>query len=166
MENRLNAEQSGEAVWRFAVALYDRPGVAPAALALQERGFDVIVLLACLFADGRPEGGLSPAGLDGLVASVEPWQQRVTRPLRVVRDALKSLPDAGAQVLRSQVKAVELEAERVACERAAVALAAHPPGTQSCDAIFALYAARLGLAVGPAERELWAELISARAALR
>jgi len=50
-------------------------------------------------------------------AATRPWRDAVVRPLRAVRRQLKSgpppAPDTATESLRAQVKAAELEAERV-----------------------------------------------------
>jgi len=88
--------------WDWAVAAYDRPGVAEACLDLQDRYDQNVPLL--LWAIWR--GGDLPAA----VALARQWEAEVTGPLRGVRRRLKGRP--GAEALREQVKAVELEAER------------------------------------------------------
>jgi uncharacterized protein (TIGR02444 family) len=107
---------SGTPFWDYSLAVYGRPGVAPACLALQDRhGLDVNILLFCCWA-GQCGRALSAAELDGLMAAVGPWHQGVVKPLRAVRQWLKdqeTAPGAAAEALRQEVKAQELEAERI-----------------------------------------------------
>ncbi len=109
-----------ESLWNFAVRVYDRPGVEAACLELQDSfGADVPVLIFGLWAGARG-WRLSRADYEAAVLAVAPWQQRVVAPLRAVRRALKRLADfppgveAATGRIGSQVKALELDAER--CE--------------------------------------------------
>lgn len=103
--------------WRFSLSLYARPGVPPACLVLQDgSAVDVNVLLFLLWLarEGRVVEGADVAAILGTVA---PWKQDVVVPLRTARRTLKEPPAAfatpAAEALRSRVKAVELEAERL-----------------------------------------------------
>jgi uncharacterized protein (TIGR02444 family) len=105
------------AFWRFSLRFYALPGVAAACLALQdEAGADVNLLLFLLFlADGgRAVSGDDVARLD---ASIAPWRSEVVEPLRALRRRLKTgigaVPPALSEGLRTMVKKVELEAERL-----------------------------------------------------
>lgn len=107
--------------WTFSLGVYDEPGVAAACLSLQDRhdggqhGLDVNLLLFCCWA-GRCGRMIMPAEMASLIAAAEPWQQEVVRPLRSVRRWLKAqetVPAEEADALREQVKAQELEAERL-----------------------------------------------------
>ena len=125
--------------WTFSLAIYGKPGVPPACLTLQgESGVDVNVLLFGLFlaSRGRALGAGDFAKID---AVVEPWRRAAVVPLRQVRTFLKTPPEAfagdAAEALRSRVKAVELEAERLQQE-----------------ALYGLFGESLGLA-GEAGRE-------------
>jgi uncharacterized protein (TIGR02444 family) len=138
--------------WAFALALYARPGVAPACLRLQdELGVDVNVLLIALFAAaerGIAVGGEEVAALDAAIAR---WRERVVAPLRSVRRDLKTeFPAAGAegQTLREGVKALELEAEKVEQAMLARALDGLPRQGQAdveaaIFAVAAFYAGKL-----------------------
>ena len=104
--------------WDFSIALYRRPGVGDACIALQDRhGIDVNLLLyfAWLgFAQGRKLEGDEVAGL---VTSAAAWHDGVVRPLRALRTAMKGdakgAPPALAERLRGQIKSAELNAERI-----------------------------------------------------
>jgi uncharacterized protein (TIGR02444 family) len=115
-----------EEFWDFALALYARPGVSPACLALQDRhGKDVIIALfgSWLGASGR--GRLDPAALARAEEIALPWRGQVVETLRRTRHALKDV--AGAEELYSRMKRIELDAERIAIERLApLAPAADP----------------------------------------
>lgn len=104
-------------LWDFALSVYGQEGVAGACLRLQERhGLDVTLLLFCCWA-GRFSRSLQPAELAAIHAEVAPWHDAVVRPLRHARQWMKTgggvaaLPEAAA--LREEIKARELEAERL-----------------------------------------------------
>jgi len=108
---------AGNPFWQFSLAFYARPAVAPACLVLQdEGGVDVNVLLYLLFlADGGWR--VDARALDRIEAAVDAWRNTVVRPLRGVRRAIRidlgAIPAAEAAALRSEVKRIELESERL-----------------------------------------------------
>ena len=101
--------------WSFSLAIYRKPGVAEACLALQDRhAIDVNLLLAALFSGA---GGIALdadawAMLEGAVGA---YHREVVRPLRAARRALTPLEPGSpvAAQLRSAVKAAELDAEHL-----------------------------------------------------
>lgn len=104
--------------WEFSVGLYDRTGVAPACLGLQDRrGVDVNLVLYCcwLGAEGRPS--LEAEGMRRTLAEIAPLQEEVIRPLRVVRRRMKQdlhpAPAALVDAIRRRLAAVERDAERL-----------------------------------------------------
>ncbi|WP_216366781.1 TIGR02444 family protein [Halovulum dunhuangense] len=106
-----------EPLWDFALRVYGRPNVSAACLRLQERcGADVPMLLfaAWLGAGGRMLAQDRMAAFDARIA---PWRDEVVRPLRAVRQRMKTgpapAPDAATEALRTKVKAAELGAERI-----------------------------------------------------
>ncbi len=104
--------------WDWAVEAYARPGVAEACLDLQDTyGQNVPLLLWAIW-----RGGDVAAAVDLARA----WEDEVVGPLRGVRRRLKGR--AGAEALREQVKAVELEAERTLMQ-ALEAMAGKAPDT-------------------------------------
>ena len=115
------------AIWDWALAAYDRPGLPQACLALQdEHGQNTAFLLWAAWAGvGDPE--LLARGAD-LAAR---WEAEALGPLRAARRALKApfppLDDAARLALREQVKGIELQAERLLMEGLA-ALAGPGPG--------------------------------------
>lgn len=103
-------------LWDWALTAYAADGVADACLELQDAaGQNVPLLLwaAWCAAEGRApdDEALEAAGDTARV-----WQETAIAPLRAVRRALKprapDLNDNDREAVRSQVKAVELEAER------------------------------------------------------
>jgi uncharacterized protein (TIGR02444 family) len=101
--------------WDWALAAYDRPGVAEACLALQdEHDQQTAYLLWAAFADPSPKVLADGAEL------ARHWELEVLGPIRQARRALKpALPpvEDGARLgLREEVKVVELGAERLLME--------------------------------------------------
>ncbi|MBP2230680.1 uncharacterized protein (TIGR02444 family) [Azospirillum agricola] len=113
--------------WDFSLAVYGRPGVPAACLALQDgRGVDVNLLLFAAWAGMDCAAALSPAALERIDAAVADWRREVVRPLRAVRRRVKAEDDG----LYARMKAVELEAERIQQDRlfAAGGLSPRPGG--------------------------------------
>jgi uncharacterized protein (TIGR02444 family) len=108
---------SSSAFWDFSLKFYALPGVAAACIELQDHhGVDVNVLLHVLFlaVRGRAVTRDDVARIDAAVAG---WRREVVVPLRSVRRSLRD-PVAGfdpdrARSLRTEVKRIELEAERI-----------------------------------------------------
>jgi uncharacterized protein (TIGR02444 family) len=110
-------EGAGSPFWRFSLATYRQPGVAEACLALQDGfGVDVNVLLFALWL-GTQGRRLDDVEMQFVLDEAAGWAGEVVVPLRTVRRRLKDdpplvAPDA-AQAFRTQVKRLELEAERL-----------------------------------------------------
>jgi uncharacterized protein (TIGR02444 family) len=107
-----------EQSWAFALQIYAEPGVAEACLRLQdEAGVDVMLLLTVAFSCHRGIP-ISSADIAAMDESCRPWREQIVKPLRALRTALKSgprpAPNAVTEILRNQVKASELLAERLA----------------------------------------------------
>lgn len=97
--------------WQFSTAVYVREGVEPLLLDLQDRvGLDINVLLACcwLAREGR---SLTPAAARSAYRSTQPWSRGCIQPLRQVRQFLRPFDQHNS--LRTAVKTLELEAEKV-----------------------------------------------------
>ncbi|MFD2181973.1 TIGR02444 family protein [Rhodoplanes azumiensis] len=110
-------QEIGSPFWRFSLATYRKPGVAETCLALQDgHGVDVNVLLFVMWlgTQGRCLGG---AAMQRVRDEAAGWARDVVVPLRAVRRRLKDAPPlveaAAAQAFRSEVKRLELEAERL-----------------------------------------------------
>ncbi len=146
---------SGEGLWDFSLRVYGAPGVADWCLLLQDRhGADVNLLLWCAWV-GSLGILLQARDLAVAQAAATPWRDAVVRPLRSVRLALKG--DLGAVTadmavaLRTRVKAVELESERVQQAMLAALLdqgriaqgAPSAPARQAVAANLTLYLQRL-----------------------
>lgn len=98
-------------LWTFSLAVYGGNGVADECLDLQERlGLDVNILLLAAFTGAVEAVQLESRDITAASAAVADWQSEIVRPLRQARRALKT---ASAEALRAQVKASELEAEKI-----------------------------------------------------
>ena len=103
--------------WQFSIKFYAVPGVADACIALQDKAkVDVNVLFYLLWnaTQGR---AFNAADVTEIEHRLGPWREMAVVPIRNVRRALKSPPPAmapeAAESLRTRIKAVELEAERL-----------------------------------------------------
>jgi uncharacterized protein (TIGR02444 family) len=147
-------------LWRFSLAVYARPGVAQACLALQDRaGLDVNLLLFCCWAGLRGHR-LSPAELDEAAAAAGPWQREIVAPLRAIRRRLKQatgLERRAGEALYAQAKALELAAEEAEQRLLAAAVPVAPREAGDADQA-ACAAANLRLYAGDAAAGTAAEL--------
>lgn len=102
--------------WTFTLAVYQKEGVSPACIALQDRlGLDVNFLLLCLYAGSRGHK-LGPEDFARIEERVAPWRKNVIHPLRAVRRWLKEqqlLDKAPSDQLRRGVLGFEIESEGV-----------------------------------------------------
>jgi uncharacterized protein (TIGR02444 family) len=103
--------------WQFSVKFYAVPGVAEACIELQDQAkVDVNILLYLLWnaAQGR---AFNAADVTEIERRIGPWREVAVVPIRTIRRTLKSPPPAvepaAAEGLRTRIKAVELEAERL-----------------------------------------------------
>ena len=153
------AGNAGEAFWRFSLALYARPGVAAALLALQDRaGRNVNQILFALWLGAVHGERLDSAGLAAAQAVIDPLDGEIVAPLRRLRRRLKGAAERDIEPLRRRVGALEIDAERrmqyrLAHRRAGMA-GAVPGGDRLAAA-----AANLALYLGDEDRSAEAELI-------
>jgi uncharacterized protein (TIGR02444 family) len=102
-------------IWAWAQAAYARPGAREACLALQDQHGQNVCLLLWAAWSGAPVEALARG-----VALARAWEQAVVSPLRQVRRELKAqagpIDAAGRERLREDIKAAELEAERLLLE--------------------------------------------------
>jgi uncharacterized protein (TIGR02444 family) len=124
-------------IWQYAIDLYSQEGVDSDFLIAQNQyGLDVPVLIFALYCSTYERGFHARQCME----LARKWAQEVVNPLREARIALKAPPQdvnfADAQTLRSNVKAAELESERLVL----IALLGLPcePSVQSAS--LALYA--------------------------
>lgn len=137
---------AGEALWRFSLLVYTRPGVADALIRLQDRaGHNVNLILFALWL-GLCEGTrLDAAGLERARAAMAGLDRDVVAPLRRLRRALKADRDPDVRALRRRVLALEIAAERRVLARLA-GTAPSPAGRAGDRQAFA--DANLGLVLG------------------
>jgi uncharacterized protein (TIGR02444 family) len=104
------------AFWRFSLKVYSAPGVEAECLALQAtHDIDVNLLLFCAWAGAERRWRLAPAEFDRMRQAVREWQERIVKPLRSVRRAIKTLglQNPAIHDLRGRIAADEIEAERI-----------------------------------------------------
>jgi uncharacterized protein (TIGR02444 family) len=106
-------DAAGEAFWRFSLALYARPGVAAALIAIQDRAArDVNLILFGLWLGASRGCLLTASELAGAEAATAPIAGAAVAPLRRLRRRLKAAADADLAALRRRVAALEIAAER------------------------------------------------------
>ncbi len=111
----------GAALWRFALTVYQKPGVSDACLLLQDRyGCNVTLLLFAAWAGAEQGVVLTADEMAAAVGTVGAWHGEVVEPLRAVRRRLKHgpapAPDRTTDKLRARLQAIEIEAERIELE--------------------------------------------------
>jgi uncharacterized protein (TIGR02444 family) len=110
-------DNHGSPFWRFSLRIYRQPGVADACIALQDEcGVDVNVLLFFLWLAADKK--LIPArNARAVCEQAALWHDDVVMPLRTLRRKLKEgstlVAHNTAELFRTRIKAVELEAERL-----------------------------------------------------
>jgi uncharacterized protein (TIGR02444 family) len=153
--------------WRFSLRIYSLPGVGAVCIDLQDRhGVDVNVLLFLLFlADaGR---AVSPEDVARIDAEVRTWRDSVVLPLRTVRRDLRAaigrVDRDASEALRTDVKRIELEAERIEQETLERLMPAPAAGASAASRTVAARAnlAAYGSSLGGLPDELLAPLLQA-----
>lgn len=114
-------------LWRFSLDRYGRPGVSENCLWAQDSlGADVNIVFLCLFAGERGIALRQEQLREIQCGDASAWHRSVVAPLRAARRAMKSslqtLPVVEVEELRSQVKLVELESEKIELSLLSVAL--------------------------------------------
>lgn len=127
---------AAEQLWAFSLALYRRPGVAPALLHLQDaHRADVNLMLWCCWRAVSGRGVADTAELAAVAELVAPWREQAIAPLRVLRRGLKEgvphAPAAETEALRTAIQRAEIEAERI--EQTILAARAPPAGSPPGD---------------------------------
>jgi uncharacterized protein (TIGR02444 family) len=117
MSNAAAAGTRESAFWQFSLAFYARPGVAAACLELQdEAGVDVNVMFYALFVATQLRQ-IDREDVAHIDASIKAWREIAVVPLRALRRRLKTgikpIAVGNTEALRSAVKRIELEAERI-----------------------------------------------------
>jgi uncharacterized protein (TIGR02444 family) len=124
--------------WAFALAIYAKPGVAEVCLTLQnEAGVDVMLLLTTTFAAVKRRVLLTPDEIRALDEACRPWREQIVRPLRAIRSGLKTgpkpAPSEATEQFRSQVKALELAAEKLENKLLVECLPLRPPKEEAVN---------------------------------
>ena len=115
-------------LWEFSLDFYARPGVSAALIELQDRaGLDVNLILFAVWHGLSGRGRLDDERLAVADQAARAIQTEVVTPLRALRRRLRTDPDAEIQHLREEIKALELDAEKIA--QARLAGCAGPPAT-------------------------------------
>jgi uncharacterized protein (TIGR02444 family) len=117
MSNVEPASAQTNPFWTFSLGYYRGAGVSEACLELQDNcGVDVNVVLFLLW-QATQKRQFAAVQVKALTEKVGPWQIDVIGPIRELRRMLKSNPpllDKGsAELFRTKIKAIELEAERL-----------------------------------------------------
>lgn len=103
---------------RFALELYARDGVSPACLHLQDRfDLDVNLVLFAAYVGAVQRQSMTPAELEVVRRGVQDWHREVVRPLRAVRQRLRTgptpAPNDETARLRRKVQQAEIDAELI-----------------------------------------------------
>jgi uncharacterized protein (TIGR02444 family) len=151
------------ALWRFSLAIYARPGVAPACLVLQDQhGRDVNLVLFCCWLGASGRGQFDRAALEAADRAVIGWRNEVVEHFRAARRAIKAAVQPDSDGIYAKAKAIELEAERLLqrqlADRAPAENIGLPTGRRLADAL-----ANLALYVGDAPAAPIAEALKAMA---
>jgi uncharacterized protein (TIGR02444 family) len=114
-------DDRGGALWRFSLAVYQKPGVSDACLLLQDRhGCNVTLLLFAAWAGAERGVTLTAGEVAAASKAVGAWHGEVVEPLRAVRRRLKHgpppAPDTETAKLRARLQAIEIDAERIELE--------------------------------------------------
>jgi uncharacterized protein (TIGR02444 family) len=151
--------------WTFTLAVYQKDGVSPACIALQDRlGLDVNFLLLCLYGGSRGHP-LTAGDFASVEERVAPWRKHVIHPLRAIRRWLKEqqlLAKAPSDQLRRGVLGHEIESESVQ-QRLMEAAVPIPEGASSAATAagnLAIYLAWARAKPGEADKADLATLLS------
>jgi uncharacterized protein (TIGR02444 family) len=114
----VSSSSDNDSLGQFARELYRSPGVADACLELQSRHeLDVNIVLFAAFAGAVKREVLTDTDLGLVHDRVDAWHQEVVRPLRAVRQRLRSgpppAPDETTAALRRKLAQLEIEAEMI-----------------------------------------------------
>lgn len=105
-------------LWSFAVALYARPGVEQACLKAQDRGSNVCLLLCAAWLDA---GHVARTAVreEALWQLAQAHEADITAPLRHLRTSWREAAarDEELAALRETIRQLELQSERMLCER-------------------------------------------------
>lgn len=154
MSENLEKSREESPFWRFSLRFYSRPKISAACLALQdEGGADVNLLLFLLFL-AEHKRRVTKDDIHRLDLAVCAWRDRVVKPLRELRRALKAgigdIPIKASETFRGQIKRLELESEQIeqhALELLSTSAIGAPASsrTEAAEANLAAYRDCLGL---------------------
>lgn len=119
MTSETDLEAARLAFWSYSLATYARDEVEDLCLRLQDdHGFDVNVLLICLWVAETNQAVVRSGEIAALRAATAAWMADVVEPLRRIRRRLKDplpyqLTTDVSEPCRSIVKTAELEGERI-----------------------------------------------------
>jgi len=100
--------------WRYSVKFYQQKAVKTACLYLQNAyHLNVNLILCCLWYAASGRGVLSKKELRQLINSLEPWQHKLTQPLRASRQKFPKKSSATLQKIRSELLNLELYSSTV-----------------------------------------------------
>jgi len=134
MRNRGDGDVAGEAFWRFSLALYARPGVADALIALQDRAArNVNLILFGLWVGASRGRRLAGGELAAAEAATGAIADAAVAPLRRLRRQLKGCADPVLVALRRRVAGLEIAAERRAQFRLAAQLSGGSDAQPAAD---------------------------------
>jgi len=153
-----------DSLWRFSLALYARPGVADALLALQDcAGRDVNLILFALWVGVTEASRLDASALKMAEAAIGPLNAGLVHKLRRLRREIETVGDGRVQALRRRILGAELAAERQAQHHlAAAAIDLHrQPGTPPLAAAEANLAVYLGDEARSAEADVLRQAVAA-----
>lgn len=109
-----SSDNQRNALWRFSLNYYSKPGVADACLFLQDHykvDVNVLLLFLWLAAAGKALSVDEVAEVDG---QVKQWRDSVVVPLRAVRRSIqKSAAQSARMEFRASLKMLELHSERI-----------------------------------------------------
>jgi uncharacterized protein (TIGR02444 family) len=144
-------------LWDYSVAIYGRPGVEDACLALQDQaGADVGMMLFLCWIAQSGRGRMTRAEVQKAMAVVAVWRVQVLAPLRRVRRRVKANGTSGEPALHKKLLEVELDAERIEQVRLYTTMTRDPvtlhgtPETREADARYncGLYFEEAGVPLG------------------
>jgi uncharacterized protein (TIGR02444 family) len=157
-------DPAGNDFWRFSLEFYGFCRVAPALIALQDRdGLDINLMLFALWLGVSGRRRLDSDALRVADRAIREIRAEIVEPLRALRRSLKGNPDNDVQSVREGVKALELDAEKLAQSRLA-RLAGPVDAGMSAPARLAAAYANLALYLG-SKLEFCAEAAVLRKAL-
>jgi uncharacterized protein (TIGR02444 family) len=158
---------------RFALQLYRRAGVADACLDLQKRhDVDVNVVLFAAFVGAVRRQGLTVDDLGLAHRRVDTWHHEVVRPLRAVRQRLKTgpvpAPNEATGGLRRKLAQLEIEAEVIELDQLGALISelnlprtTSSPAESATAAIETVIRTQTGIALNEMDREAIAAIAAA-----